>query len=330
MRGAVLDRRIQLGEEGGEVSSAELRTQFLRTCRENIHIVLAMSPIGDSLRTRLRQYPSLINHCTIDWWDAWPPDALRQVASAILHELPDMSVELLEGVSEACVTIHETVEQLSTRFYSELRRTTYVTPALYLEMLFQVRRAKRNAQLTCSRWNVGDTLATRVPFPAPPDGPPRRAQVERLYNQKQKELLDGKRRYDAGLDKLLMTAEAVADMQSELEELKPQLIVKTAQAEDMMVTITNDRRQSDETMKLVAVEEKECMVRAEEAQQLRDSCEANLADAMPALTSALKALKSLSKKDIVEVKSMKHPPAGVKLTMEMVRPKEPNAPGGVA
>lgn len=107
-------------------------------------------------------------------------------------------------------------------------------------------------------------------------------------------------------------------MQSELEELKPQLIVKTAQAEDMMGTITVDRQAADETRQLVAIEEKECTFRAEEAQRLKDSCEANLSEALPALHSALKALKSLSKKDIVEVKSMKRPPAGVRLTMEMV------------
>lgn len=51
----------------------------------------------------------------------------------------------------------------------------------------------------------------------------------------------------------------------------------------------------------MAVEEKECTLQLEEAKVLRDSCEANLSAAMPAMTSALKALKSLSKSDITEV-----------------------------
>ena len=138
-------------------------------------------------------------------------------------------------------------------------------------------------------------------------------QVDRLYKEKRTELLEGKRRYDAGLDKLLRTAESVADMQSELEELKPQLIVKTSQADDMMVTINADRRAADETMKQVAIEEKEANIKANEAKALKEACEADLSSAMPALNAAIKALKSLSKKDIVEVKSMKSPPAGVKL-----------------
>ncbi len=48
--------------------------------RENLHIVLAVSPVGDSFRTRCRQYPSLVSCCAIDWFDRWPEDALLSVA----------------------------------------------------------------------------------------------------------------------------------------------------------------------------------------------------------------------------------------------------------
>lgn len=45
-----------------------------------------------------------------------------------------------------------------------------------------------------------------------------------------------------------------------------------------------------------------CNVQAEESKSLKASCEADLAEALPALESAVSALKSLSKGDIVEVK----------------------------
>ena len=51
---------------------------------EVMHVVLAMSPIGDSFRVRCRMFPSLINCCTIDWYDRWPPEALYSVSKQFL------------------------------------------------------------------------------------------------------------------------------------------------------------------------------------------------------------------------------------------------------
>ena len=51
-----------------EFTPLSLFNFFINRCRENLHIVLAMSPIGDAFRNRLRQFPSLINCCTIDWF----------------------------------------------------------------------------------------------------------------------------------------------------------------------------------------------------------------------------------------------------------------------
>ncbi len=46
---------------------AELWAFFVERARVNLHLVLCFSPIGSSFRDRLRQFPSLINCCTIDW-----------------------------------------------------------------------------------------------------------------------------------------------------------------------------------------------------------------------------------------------------------------------
>ena len=45
---------------------------FIERVKENLHVVLAMSPIGDAFRNRLRMFPSLINCCTIDWFQVCP------------------------------------------------------------------------------------------------------------------------------------------------------------------------------------------------------------------------------------------------------------------
>lgn len=49
--------------------------------------IAAMSPIGDAFRNRLRMFPSLINCCTIDWFQAWPSDALEMVANKFLQDV---------------------------------------------------------------------------------------------------------------------------------------------------------------------------------------------------------------------------------------------------
>lgn len=50
----------------------------------------------------------------------------------------------------------------------------------------------------------------------------------------------------------------------------------------------------------------------------QDECESDLAEAMPMLESALRALDTLTKNDVTEVKGMKSPPSGVKLVLEAV------------
>ena len=60
---------------------------FVQLVRQNLHIVLAMSPIGDAFRVRCRKFPSLVNCCTIDWFDEWPRDALLSVAQRYFEKV---------------------------------------------------------------------------------------------------------------------------------------------------------------------------------------------------------------------------------------------------
>ena len=56
---------------------ADIYAYFVQLCRENLHLVLCFSPIGDAFRTRLRMFPSLVNCTTIDWFTAWPEGTRR-------------------------------------------------------------------------------------------------------------------------------------------------------------------------------------------------------------------------------------------------------------
>jgi len=58
------------------------------------------SPMGEVFRARLRQFPALVNCCTIDWFSAWPPDALQSVAMRFLSDLPELDATdyILDGL----------------------------------------------------------------------------------------------------------------------------------------------------------------------------------------------------------------------------------------
>ena len=65
LRNAFRDRcKKDTGEEGPE----EVWEYFKEYAQENIHVVLAMSPAGDSLRRHCRNFPALIAQTTIDWF----------------------------------------------------------------------------------------------------------------------------------------------------------------------------------------------------------------------------------------------------------------------
>ena len=76
-----------LGKVRGEAKSMgvldspeTLMKFFIDKVRKNLHMGLCFSPVGDAFRFRARQFPALINCTTIDWFHAWPRDALIGVA----------------------------------------------------------------------------------------------------------------------------------------------------------------------------------------------------------------------------------------------------------
>ena len=44
-----------------------------------------MSPVGETLRTRCRNFPGLVNNTVIDWFEPWPEQALHSVATVFLQ-----------------------------------------------------------------------------------------------------------------------------------------------------------------------------------------------------------------------------------------------------
>jgi dynein heavy chain len=124
---------------------------FVSRCQNNLHIVLCMSPVGESFRRRCKLFPSLINCTTIDWFTPWPDDALLSVATKLFE--PANLGEVGVAVAQMCVKVHQNTQALTAKFLSELNRNYYITPksyldliGLYLEMLTEKRGQKQAAR----------------------------------------------------------------------------------------------------------------------------------------------------------------------------------------
>lgn len=65
-------------------SKEEMWQYFMNRVKDNLHTVLAFSPMGPKFRERAQKFPSLFSQCTIDWFLQWPLDALIDVSKKII------------------------------------------------------------------------------------------------------------------------------------------------------------------------------------------------------------------------------------------------------
>nr|XP_026485669.1 dynein heavy chain 3, axonemal [Vanessa tameamea] len=278
----ILDKMQAAVRESGkkmETTPLAMFGFYVERVKANLRIVLALSPIGDSFRNRLRMFPSLINCCTIDWFTAWPTEALERVASMFIAKMEGVEEELRDACVQMCQLFHISVVDLSDRFYDEQRRKVYVTPTSYLELI----KAFQN-----------------------------------LYSLKVDQITRSRIRYETGLEQLDFAAGQVAVMQQNLIDLQPLLVDTSDKTEKLMIKIEQDTVVVEKQKEIVGADEALANEAAAAAQAIKDDCESDLAEAVPALRAALDALDTLKPADVTLVKSMKNPPAGVKLVMEAV------------
>ena len=72
-------------KEGVDDTPQTISSFPIERVRNNLHIVLCMSPVGEAFRNRIHMYPAFVNCTTIDWFSEWPADALLEVADKYLQ-----------------------------------------------------------------------------------------------------------------------------------------------------------------------------------------------------------------------------------------------------
>ncbi|MXQ83245.1 hypothetical protein E5288_WYG018809 [Bos mutus] len=257
----------------------EVFQYFISRVRQKLHIVLCMSPVGEAFRSRCRMFPSLVNCCTIDWFVQWPREALLSVSKTFFSNVDAVNEELREKLSLMCVNVHLSVSNMAERYYTELRRRYYTTPTSYLELI--------NLYLS-------------------------------MLTEKRKQLVSARERVKNGLTKLLETNVLVDKMKLDLSALEPVLLTKSQDVEALMDKLAVDQENADQVRSVVQEDEAIAKVKAEETQAIADDAQRDLEEALPALDAANKALDSLDKADISEIRVFTKPPDMVMTVMEAI------------
>ena len=274
------------------VQPEEVFAFFRRRCQSNVRVALCVSPIDGNLRRVLTEFPGLATNCSIDWFGGWPRQALLSVARrAIMGEglsdaaaaaapaLDTQQQALNTAVCAAAPDVHRYAVWATAQYNAECGRHVYITPTSFLQLL-----------------SVYVDVSGRV--------------ADRL--------LRDRRRYLDGLEKLASAETLISGMEEELDELRPILEQKTLETEELMRTVKKDSQTAAVARESAIKEEAVVQTSAEAAGAIETECDEQLGQALPALNAALKALKTLKKSDLDEVKALKKPPQKVKLTLETV------------
>ena len=277
---APMKRRAKLA--GIPDTSSENLKFLIDHIRRNMHIVLCMSPVGDSLRRRVRRFPALMNCVSIDRFHRWSQEALVSVARAKLSECASQSSESkdgnennqgsIENVAYYMAQAHVSVEDVSKKYYSKQKRNVYVTPKSFLGL---------------------------IEF------------YKSLLGRKREELNQKMDRLASGVSKLKQTEIDVKELQLDLQTTLVKVEEKKKATEMLLVQMGKQRGEAKVGAEKARVERVAADSAAAEAAEIEKQAEKELEAAKPAMEKAQNALDCLDKANLTELRSLKTPPAAV-------------------
>ncbi|UYV84115.1 DNAH10 [Cordylochernes scorpioides] len=252
---------------------------FLNHCRSNLHVILSLSPMGETLRSRSQNYPALIKNTTIDWFTPWPQQALTLVADISLEKLYLVEDRYKQGISDHMVHVHCSLEGYNKRFLQQLRKYNYVTPKNYIDYTETYRK------LVIDR-------------------------VELLKKQC--------KRLKGGIEKILEARAHINNLRDQLDIQLAAVAVKTKACEVLLFDIDNATKAAKEKKQIALIKEREMEEKNSIITHEKADAEQILKEAIPAVESARQALRQLEKSDITEIRSFATPPKVVQIVCECV------------
>jgi dynein heavy chain len=263
---------------GVDDTQDNLKQYFIDKVRDNLHLMICMSPMNPKFPVRARKFPGFVSCPTIDWFLPWPADALVALSKAIISDFEiECTPEVKEGLMTHMGMVHTLVTQVCDEYFTAMRRKVFQTPKSYLSFI---------------------------------------QNFTKLYSTKLAALKDKEGRVKLGLEKLIQGAKDVDDMKKILAEEQIKLEVATVETNKMLASLEiSSAEAKKESDKVQTIKEK-CEADAARISKEKSQCMADLAKAQPFVDEAEVAIRSIKPADIVEVKKFAQPAMIIQLVFD--------------
>mmetsp|Transcript_15052 Transcript_15052/g.14432 ORF Transcript_15052/g.14432 Transcript_15052/m.14432 type:complete len:1794 (-) Transcript_15052:1278-6659(-) len=273
LRNSFVKERVGMDE-----SQDNLKQYFIDKVRDNLHVMVCMSPMNAKFPIRARKFPGIVSCPTIDWFLPWPAEALVALSKAFIQ---NFHVECTPDVKNSLMThmgmVHSMVTEVCEEYFTKMRRRVFQTPKSYLSFI---------------------------------------QNFTQLYSGKLAELKVKEGRVNLGLQKLIQGAQDVEDMKKVLAEEQIKLEVATLETSKMLesleVSAAEAKRESDK----VGTIKNKCVADATRIGAEKSACMADLAKAQPFVDEAETAIRSIKPADIQEVKKLGNPAVIIQLVFD--------------
>ena len=264
--------RPKVKADGRTDTPDECWSWYIEKVCQNLHVALCFSPVGEAFRRRAKRFPALVTCTVIDWFHAWPEDALKNVAANFLSEVDLGEDSVREAVVDFMPYSFTTVNKAGIRCYKQERRHVYTTPKSFLELI---------------------KLFTN------------------MLGQKKDVLEKNKEMYESGLVKLEETESVVGKLEEDLKIMSVEVEKKKEEA-DKVATIVGKEKTIVEAENDKAMVEEEAVNKIKaSATEIKTSCEADVARLVPLVETAKTKVQNLSIKDLQFLKGLQTPPADI-------------------
>eukprot|EP01033_Poteriospumella_lacustris_P002475 gene2475-1807_t len=272
-------RSFFLKERAGmEDTQDNLKQFFIDKVRDNLHLMICMSPMNPKFPIRARKFPGIISCPTIDWFLPWPADALVALSKAFIQNFNiECTPEVKLGLMTHMGMVHSMVTEVCEEYFLKMRRRVYQTPKSYLSFI---------------------------------------QNFTGLYGVKLGELKVKEGRVNLGLQKLIQGAQDVKDMKQVLAEEDKKLEIATQETNKMLASLEVSSAEAKRESDKVTTIKNKCVADATRIGGEKAACMADLAKAQPFVDEADTAIKSIQPKDIGEIKKIPTPTPIIQLIFD--------------